>query len=199
MKQIALSVLLASALTTASPVTTNSRLAPEGCKKLPTDTDWPQLSVWKAALPGVEARGPQNPLKTRPDYKYEANTVSKIQNAVKFAASNNVRLSIINSGHDFVGRNDAPSGLSLQIGELKGIRVLESFTPTPEGAESVTCKTVANTIKRVEGKQAAATIGGGINIEELNKALKPSGLYAVGAAHGMSFQTVVCSRLLKLV
>ncbi|TLD36580.1 FAD-binding domain-containing protein [Venturia nashicola] len=179
MKRITLSILLASQLTAASLTTVKSQLAPEGCQKLTTDTDWPET-----ALPDAEARGLQNPLKTRPDYQCEANTVSKVQNAVKFAASKNVRLSVMNSGHDFIGRNDAPSGLSLQVAELKGVRVLESFTPTPQGAESVTYKTVANTIKTVEGKQAAATIGGGVNIDELNKALKPSGLCAMGAAHG---------------
>jgi hypothetical protein len=185
MKLTALSLLVASQLVSSSPAVKKSQLGPEGCKKLAIDADWPQPDVWKAALRGVEARGPQNPLKTRPDYKYEANTVAKVQNAVKFAASNNVRLSIMNSGHDFIGRNDAPSGLSLQIGELKGVRVLESFTATAQGAEPITYKTVSNVIKPVEGKQAAATIGGGINIDDLNKALKASGLYAIGAAHGM--------------
>lgn len=185
MKWTALSLLAASQLASCSPAVKRSQLAPAGCKKLPIDTDWPQPDAWKAALRGVEARGPQDPLKTRPDYKYEANTVAKVQNAVKFAASNNVRLSIMNSGHDFIGRNDAPSGLSLQIGEMKGVSVLESFNPTPQGAEPVTYKTVSNVIKPVAGKQAAATIGGGINIDDLNKALKASGLYAIGAAHGI--------------
>lgn len=186
MKWTALSLLAVSQLASASPANERPQLAPAGCKKLPIDADWPQPDAWKAALRNVEARGSQNPLKTRPDYKYEANTVAKVQNAVNFAASNNVRLSIMNSGHDFIGRNDAPSGLSLQIGELKGVRVLESFTPTAQGAESITYKTVSNVIKPIEGKQAAATIGGGINIDDLNNALKPSGLYAIGAAHGMS-------------
>jgi hypothetical protein len=185
MRWTVLSLLAASQLASSSLAVKRSQLASEGCKKLPIDADWPQPDTWKAALKGVEARGPQNPLKTRPDYKYEANTVAKVQNAVKFAASNNVRLSIMNSGHDFIGRNDAPSGLSLQIGELKGVRVMESFTPTPQGAEPITYKTLSNVIKPVVGKQAAATIGGGINIDDLNKALKPSGLYAIGAAHGM--------------
>jgi FAD/FMN-containing dehydrogenase len=36
----------------------------------------------------------------------------------------------------------------------------------------------------VPGKQAAVTIGGGVNIDEANKVLRNSGLYALGAAHG---------------
>jgi hypothetical protein len=68
---------------------------------------------------------------------------------------------------------------------LKGIRVLESFSATGKGAEGVVSSTKANVIKPVPGKQAAATIGGGVNIDELNKELRKSGLYAIGAAHGM--------------
>jgi hypothetical protein len=56
--------------------------------------------------------------------------------------------------------------------------------PTLKGAEPVDSKTKTNKIIPVPGKQAAATIGGGINIDELNKALKESGLYTIGAAHG---------------
>jgi hypothetical protein len=67
---------------------------------------------------------------------------------------------------------------------LKGVRVLESFTPSVNGAESIDSKTVTNVIKPVEGKQAAVTFGGGMTIEELNRELRKSGLFTVGAAHG---------------
>jgi FAD/FMN-containing dehydrogenase len=80
-------------------------------------------------------------------------------------------------------RNDAPNGLALLIGGLKGIRVLESFTPTATGAKSVDYETDANKITPVAGKQAAVTIGGGVAIAELNKVLATSGLYSIGAAH----------------
>jgi hypothetical protein len=77
--------------------------APENCKKLPIDADWPSDDVWKTALKGVEARSLGTKAK-RPDYSYEANTVEKVQKAVKFTAEHNLRLSILNSGHDFIGR-----------------------------------------------------------------------------------------------
>jgi hypothetical protein len=48
----------------------------------------------------------------------------------------------------------------------------------------VNYKTAGNTIKPVPGKQAAITVGGGVNIDEANKVLRKSGLYALGAAHG---------------
>jgi FAD/FMN-containing dehydrogenase len=82
-------------------------------------------------------------------------------------------------------RNDAPSGLLLNVADMKGIRVLESFKPTKEGVESVNYKTETNTITPIPGKQAAATVGGGVIYKEFNKALARSGLYSTGAAHGM--------------
>jgi heat shock protein HslJ len=81
------------------------QIAPPGCKKLPKDADWPAETVWKAELPGVMARGPQIANATLPDYSYQARTVEQVQKAVKFVAENNIRLSILNSGHDFIGRS----------------------------------------------------------------------------------------------
>ena len=60
----------------------------------------------------------------------------------------------------------------------------ESFTPSVNGAEPVDYKTVTNVIKPVPGKQAAVTFGGGMTSDELNRELRKSGLYTVGAAHG---------------
>jgi FAD/FMN-containing dehydrogenase len=83
-----------------------------------------------------------------------------------------------------MGRNDAPTGLLLAVGAMKGIRVLESWTPTANGSEPVTYKTVANVIKPNPNKQAAVTIGGGCTTMEVNAQLIKSGLVAPGAAHG---------------
>jgi hypothetical protein len=98
MKWTLLSFIAAVQLAACSPVDPPPRQpAPQNCKKLSKDLDFPTPDEWKAALRGVEARGPQtNP--TRPDYKYEGNTVAKIQNAVKFTSANNLRLAIMNSG-----------------------------------------------------------------------------------------------------
>jgi hypothetical protein len=81
-------------------------------------------------------------------------------------------------------RNDAPSGVLLVVSGLKGARVLESFTPSINGAEPVDYKTVTNVIKPSPDKQAAVTFGGGMTSNELNGELRKSGLYTVGAAHG---------------
>ena len=85
------------------PTTAQKLQAPAGCKKLPKDSDWPAPDVVNRELPGWEAPMPDGNMK-HPDYVYEVKTVASTQRAVKFAAKHNVRLSIINSGHDFLGR-----------------------------------------------------------------------------------------------
>jgi hypothetical protein len=77
--------------------------APSNCKKLSIDSDWPADDVWKSELPGVEPREPNQMLK-HPDWTYEVSTVEQVQKAVHFAAKYNVRLSIFNTGHDFMNR-----------------------------------------------------------------------------------------------
>src|ERR1043166_8099267 len=77
--------------------------APSNCKKLPVDSDWPSEGTWKTELPGSTKRGTEKNW-TSPDYTVVANTVEKVQAAVKFAAKHAVWLSILNSGHDFIGR-----------------------------------------------------------------------------------------------
>jgi hypothetical protein len=81
-----------------------------------------------------------------------------------------------------LGRNDAPSGLTVDVSLLKGIKVLEEFKATAEGAAKPG-KTI-NTIITVPGKQAAVTFGAGVSTQQLHNAVFPSKLFTIGAAHG---------------
>jgi hypothetical protein len=74
------------------------------CRKLPGDAGWPASDVWSKALPGVVARGPQDPKVRRPDYQLTATSIAEVQAAVKFTAEHGIRLTILNSAHDFLGR-----------------------------------------------------------------------------------------------
>lgn len=156
---------------------------PPGCKALANDVDWPTEAEWKKTFPNLVLR-PKNLAQGvgRPDYKVRARTYEDVVATVKFAAEKNIRLSVITSGHDFLGRNDAPSGLVIDNSMLQGIKVHESFTPSALGAEKPPSK--ANVIKPVAGKQAAVTFGVGVSTQMLNDALSPSKLVTVGAAHG---------------
>jgi FAD/FMN-containing dehydrogenase len=94
-----LSVLLLSLTHVIVGLTT---VAPEGCKKLSTDADWPPPAEWKAAMPEVEVHKKIDGAKY-PDYVLQAESYKDVQSAVKFCAKNNIRLIIISSGHDFLG------------------------------------------------------------------------------------------------
>ena len=160
----------------------DAKVAPAGCRKLNTDTDWPSSAAWQAAFPGVIPK-PAN-IKIGPDYRIRVQTAGDIQKALKFANDNNIRVSIIATGHDFMGRSTAASGLLIDVSLLKGIRVQESFTPTMEGVKSVTPSQKANDITPKPNVQASVTVGAGVLTQALNDALSPSKLFTLGAAHG---------------
>jgi FAD/FMN-containing dehydrogenase len=161
-------------------VSTPLQTAPEGCRKLPSDSDWPSLETWKAALPGVQPK--EASCGTCPDYRFVVKSISDVQKAVKFAVQNNIRVSVIASGHDFLGRNTAGSGLWIDTSKMNKVKILESFTPTTKGAEPP--EGPVNTIVPKPNIQAAVTFGAGINTQELNDLISPSKLFTMGAGHG---------------
>jgi FAD/FMN-containing dehydrogenase len=165
--------------------TTWAATAPAGCRKLKTDSDWPNKAQWETALPGVIAiAGKAFGGGTHPDYRYRAKFAEDVQRAITFANSNNIRVSIIASGHDLLGRSSAASGLLIDISLLNGIDVLQSYTPTLQGTPSVRAGQSANVITPTPGVQAAVTVGGGTPGQFLNDALSKSKVFVLGGAHG---------------
>jgi hypothetical protein len=81
-------------------VVANSTTAPEGCKLKDTDKGFPVPALWNTISPNIKTREGVN----RPDYHLSVKTLEEVQNAVKFAAKYNIRLTMVNSGHDFLGR-----------------------------------------------------------------------------------------------
>jgi FAD/FMN-containing dehydrogenase len=152
------------------------------CKTVFGDESWPAKSVWRKAMPEVESQKSKANWK-QPNYRLDATTINEVSAAVNFTREHNIRLSVLNSGHDFVGRNDAPTGLTLAVGGLKGARVLSDFTPTKEGVLPVDSSTKVNVLPP-QTKQAYVTFGVGTNTRELNSLLAPSRLLTLGAAHG---------------
>ncbi|CAK7224069.1 hypothetical protein SBRCBS47491_005423 [Sporothrix bragantina] len=66
-----------------------------------------------------------------PVYVVNATTPQHVQAAVNFARSNNVRLIVKNSGHDYVGRSSAPYALSIWVHYMKNTTLHPtSFSPT---------------------------------------------------------------------
>jgi hypothetical protein len=73
------------------------------CKTVVGDTLWPDFDLWTAALPGVLSV-PYIGRDAHPNYFLAAKSVSDVQAAIKFAGDYNIRLSIISSGQDYLGR-----------------------------------------------------------------------------------------------
>lgn len=94
MKSVILSLFFSLATSQAVPA------GPNACKILATDLAWPAPSLWQQAMPEVEKVAAKGE-KKRPNFRLDATSVDEVLAAVKFAANNNIRLSILNSGHDF--------------------------------------------------------------------------------------------------
>ena len=89
-------------LALTGPALILSAAAPAGCKKLSTDSDWPPLAEWKAAMPEVKPNK-QVGSSRHPDYVLRAENYQDVQAAVNFCAKHAIRLVILTSGHDFLG------------------------------------------------------------------------------------------------
>ncbi|KAF2422745.1 FAD-binding domain-containing protein [Tothia fuscella] len=179
MKALTLSLLLPWAIVQAADPKPAEAAT---CLILPSDPEWPERAVWRTAMREIE-KGKSTPEKKHPDYRLEATTVDEVIAAVNFAKQHRVRFSILNSGHDFHGRNDAPNGLSLVVEGLRGVNVLADFTPSTQGAPSVNSTTKTNVLPP-QAKQAYVTFGAGYSTQLLNDQIAPSKLFTVGAAHG---------------
>ncbi|KAJ4208231.1 hypothetical protein NW759_013666 [Fusarium solani] len=152
------------------------------CRKLPKDPDWPSPKIWEAALPGVipiQHNATTGPL---PNYRFRAHSIEDVQAAVRFAAEQNVRLSVITTGHDQLGRSDAGSGLLLDLSFLRGVKIHESFISTESGTDRLNHSEEPNVITPVPGVQAAVTFGPAAAGLYLNYALDPSGLFTLSGA-----------------
>jgi hypothetical protein len=173
------------------------------CKTVNGDELWPSDEVWRAELPGVTNFGVKAN-QPHPNYYFAAKDRGDVQAAVNFANRYNIRLTVISTGHDYLGRlvvtrsflptrtdrdrNDAPNGLLLSVARLKGVNVLPEFHAEKSGAREVHFSNDpvndANKIRADSKKQAAVTFGAGVTTQELNDALEASGLFTLGAAEG---------------
>jgi hypothetical protein len=154
-------------------------VTPPGCRALKSDEGFPVLDVWAKALPGVEPiRAQSNGLK-HPDYRFAAKSAADVEKAVTFATTNNVRISIINTGHDYMARNDAPSGLLLDVSSLAGVITHSDWKPRPGGDPVVNPAAAPNVVTPVPGKQSAVTFGAGLVGSKVNELIKESKIFVI--------------------
>lgn len=158
--------------------------ASSGCRKLSTDADWPSAEEWQEGIPGVQAQNNSDSLGPLPDYRIRATSYADVQAAVKFAAANEVRVAVVTTGHDQLGRNTAGSGLLIDVSLLQGARVSASFNATPEGVQSPLIDEIPETITPTPGVQAAVTFNPAFNGFRLQSYLDASGLFLIGGTNG---------------
>lgn len=180
------------------PVTTNEYASadqtlrvgaatPPGCRALKSDEGFPPHDAWIKALPGVEPIPPQSNGLKHPDYRLAASSAVDVERAVAFATSHNVRISIINTGHDYMARNDAPSGLLLDVSRLSGVITHSDWKPRPGGDPPVNPAAVPNVVTPVNGKQAAVTFGAGLVGSKVNELIKESKMFVISGGARRSY------------
>ncbi|KAF9898158.1 hypothetical protein BX616_004404 [Lobosporangium transversale] len=104
-----------------------------------------------------------------PLYSVNVTNVQDVQHAVRFAAKNNIRLVIKNTGHDYLGRSIGVSSLNVWVHHLKKIALDDNFVP--EGAP-----------RRTPG-QGAIILDPGVIWQEAYAAANEHNVTVVGGAH----------------
>ncbi|KAI9039633.1 FAD-binding domain-containing protein [Aspergillus affinis] len=105
-----------------------------------------------------------------PVYSVVAETVGDIQQAVRFARDQNLRLVVKNTGHDFLGRSGAPHSLQIATFKMRELSFSDEFVP--KGAPGG------------RGLGSTVTVEAGAVLDEIYPAVKEEGKVAVlGAAH----------------
>lgn len=152
---------------------------------LSTDRDWPAPEVWETAIPGVVRQNGSDGYGGLPNYRVRAESAAIVQAAVKFASAHKIRLTVITTGHDQLGRSDAGSGLIVDLSLMNKVNVLESFSATKQGAAAPNYTVEApNVVVPRDGVQAAVTFHPGVTGLALNYAVSPSGLFTTSGAAG---------------
>lgn len=103
-----------------------------------------------------------------PVYIVNASDTKDIQKAVRFAAQHNLRLSIKNTGHDYLGRSTAAGSLSIWVHNLKHIELVDNFIPVNSSLTETRAVTVQAGVQMAQLYEAASTknwvvVGGACN------------------------------------
>lgn len=103
-----------------------------------------------------------------PLYSVKAMNFEHVQNTVRFAAKNNIRLVVKNTGHDYLGRSTAASSINLWVYYMKDMTFTDNFVP--EGAPAGS------------NGNGAVVLGSGVLWIDVYKAAEERKLVVVGGA-----------------
>ncbi|KAG6908632.1 hypothetical protein DXG01_003810 [Tephrocybe rancida] len=171
------------------------------CKNLPagscTDAQW-SSAVFRNEIPGAmnqvnfesdwDSRTPSLCLRNgtvcgqgnTPLFAVLAESAGDIQAGVKFAQTNNLRLAVKASGHDFLGRSTAKDSLLISTHKLKDITFTDSFHVGSNHKGSVI--TVGSCVTLSEIYTASGAIGK-IVVGGTASTVVAAGGYVQGAGH----------------
>ncbi|KAK4187262.1 hypothetical protein QBC35DRAFT_499164 [Podospora australis] len=121
----------------------------------PVSTEW---NHWNGDTCLPEQDYPCSP-QGYPLFVVNATTARHVQLGVQFAKKHNMRLVVHSTGHDFLGRSNAPNSLSIWVHHLKG------FQPNGDSFRPKGCK------KPVVVEGTSVTVGGGSQMMDLYTAL----------------------------
>ncbi|KAE8378012.1 hypothetical protein BDV26DRAFT_292614 [Aspergillus bertholletiae] len=105
-----------------------------------------------------------------PPYAVIARSAAHIQSAVRFAAQYNIKVTIRNTGHSFMGRSSAPNSLQINVHNLDEIEIQDSFVPQVPGS-----------IDSPSGIPAV-TLGAGVQMHSAYTALNAKGITIPGGS-----------------
>ncbi|KAF2218987.1 hypothetical protein BDZ85DRAFT_269349 [Elsinoe ampelina] len=104
-----------------------------------------------------------------PNFVVAAKTAQHVSEGIKFAKKFNLRLSVKNTGHDFLGRNLGAGSLSIWTYGLQGVQIIDNWFPAgPQGYGA-------------KG-QKVAQYGAAIQFGQLYDAARKGGVTVVGGA-----------------
>ncbi|KAM3579745.1 hypothetical protein VKS41_007829 [Umbelopsis sp. WA50703] len=90
-------------------------------------------------------------------YIVNASSTDHVQKAVRFTADHNLRLSIKNTGHDYLGRSTAAGSLSIWTHGLNHIELIDDFVPVNSAPNGTTAVTVQAGVQMDQLYEAVAT------------------------------------------
>ncbi|KAM0789391.1 hypothetical protein ACM66B_000220 [Microbotryomycetes sp. NB124-2] len=100
--------------------------------------------------------------KRMPDYLVEARSTADVQHAVKFARDHRLRLRVLNTGHDYLGRSTDEGSFTIWTHQLDATEYLSAFTPSHAPAAFK--------------PRRAVKVGAGVTVRQLNKAADEAGV-----------------------
>jgi len=107
-----------------------------------------------------------------------AKSAEDVSRVVSFASKNNLRVTVRNTGHDFLARHSGAGGITISTSEMKGAEWTDAWTPKAGSARFT---------QHMKGtKTKAIVLGAGNTFSDIGMALKPKGQQVVQGADPVS-------------